>query len=87
MGEASMARQHRAHIPGAPTNARQVYPTQFAVDSQGDEPRARHDLATAASERSKALRCRQCGSQIENPNARTTCPFCLSDNFLGRRGP
>jgi rubrerythrin len=82
-----MVRQTRTRIPNAPTNAKKVYPTKFALAHRGEEPKPRHDLATAASEQSIAIRCFQCGSQIENPSARSVCPFCDSDNFRGRRGP
>lgn len=65
-----------------PTNVVEIYPSP----SGGRRRRDRAPKHASAEDREpRAIRCYQCGQPIEDYAEIDACPFCDSDNMLGRK--
>jgi rubrerythrin len=59
------------------------YPSQYAGSTKYPEPEDRRRPQPGEQE-PRAIKCGQCGFPIEDYSEISACPFCESDNFLGR---
>lgn len=65
-----------------PANVVECYPSEFG----GVRHRYQTDARAPAEDREpRAYKCYQCGLPIEDVDEVSVCPFCGSDNILGRR--
>lgn len=61
-----------------------IYPSQYATSKRYPTDRARLVGVPASEQEPRAIKCAQCGLPIEDYGKIRTCPFCSSDNFLGK---
>ena len=71
-------RQRRREV----TNVAQIYPQRSGGDLGSDRTVGR---ATQEDREPRAIRCYQCGQPVEDYAEIETCPFCESDNMLGKQ--
>jgi rubrerythrin len=61
-----------------------IYPSEYAT-TRKYPTLSGSQLVPAENVEPGAIKCAQCGLPIEDHRAIATCPFCGSDNFLGRK--